>query len=225
MLASFEFGALDRIWFDSGFISGCEPAFKSSCGALLRLPNVNSVGLWGVCLWEVCASEWSANLCLRISGPAWAERQQRWGTEPGIPATGEGFWCLTLTCHGTVAPENWLFGCLQGRACCLGLLLSAPLGFLLLCIFLPLTHFPLFFLWSPPAICFLPQGRLLFYPSLVHGGETSDFFWAISIILFLTGGARGNIRAGYVSRTGLAVQLGVLLLFWSESVNVSSEML
>lgn len=61
MLASFEFGALDRIWFDSGFISGCEPAFKSSCGALLRLPNVNSVGLWGgcvsvrgVCSWMVC---------------------------------------------------------------------------------------------------------------------------------------------------------------------------
>lgn len=136
--------------------------------------------------------------------------------ESGIPAMVEGFWCLTLACHGMVALENWLFGCLQSRVHCLGSLLGAPFGFLLVCVFLPLTHCPLFCFWSPPATCFFPLCHLLFYPSLVHGGETTDIFFfslAISIILFLTGGASGNLRAGYVSWTGLAVQLVVLLLF------------
>lgn len=97
--------------------------------------------------------------------------------ESGIPAMVEGFWCLTLACHGMVALENWLFGCLQSRVHSLGSLLGAPFGFLLVCVFLPLTHCPLFCFWSPPATCFFPLGHLLFYPSLVHGGETTDIFF------------------------------------------------
>lgn len=54
MLGSFEFSVLNRILFDSGFISGCEPTFKSFSGTLLKLQNINSVGLWGgMYLWEV----------------------------------------------------------------------------------------------------------------------------------------------------------------------------
>ena len=56
MLESFEFSILNRIRFGSGFVSGCETkSFKSFSGTLLKLWNINFVGLWGgMYLWEVC---------------------------------------------------------------------------------------------------------------------------------------------------------------------------